>query len=731
MVEFVMSKLNRKWMACFNYSVLGAGAFAIAATALPVMAQSVESPLNKRPSKVDMSKVSGSLLNLHEKYQGYQEQKSVQKLSTVFNPPNSRMVITADTVVFDAAASGDPEVLANDLKALGALDVTVFGRMVSGRLPLSAIPALKNLPSLQLVRPSYMTKHPVSAGVTSQGDFSMQSEMARTTFEVDGTGVKVGTLSDSYNCLGGAAEGVANGELPVDVTVLQEGPCPGSDEGRAMMEIIHDVAPGAALSFRSAFIGGQAGFAQGILDLAADGATVINDDISYNAEPFYQDGVISQAIDMVAAQGVSYFTSTGNAGRKAYEAPFRPSGQTVNLGSGNGDQEAHDFDPGPGVDICQQITIPAGASVTISFQWDEPFFSVSGAPGSASDLDILLTDASCNTSAPLAIADNPNFGADPVEILSFDNPGSEATFNLVILKYSGPNPGLMKTIATSENFTYDEFDTKTGASYGHPLAVGASGVGAAFYQQTPAFGQTPPLIEESSSAGGTAILFDTAGNRLATPNVRQNPMITGPDGGNTSFFGSDFEGDGFPNFFGTSAAAPHVAGVAALMNELVPGITPAAINTALQNTAIDMNDPSTPGFDIGFDYGTGYGLVDANAALAAIAPPTVVDVTSNVKISQTGIRYDRRTGQFVQQVTVANITAGFISDPVSLVLDNLSSNVTLANLDGTNSGGAPYVTLNTGGDGLAPGESTSILLQFSNPTFQSITYKPAVFSGTL
>lgn len=495
-----------------------------------------------------------------------------------------------------------------------------------------------------------------------------------------------------------------------------------------MMEIIHDVAPGAALSFHGT--PSEAGFAQGILALAADGATVINDDISFASEPFYQDGVIAQAIDTVVAQGVSYFTATGNAGRGAYEAPFNPSGQTVNLGNGNGDQEAHDFDPGPEVDICQQVTIPAGASVTISFQWDEPFFSVSGAPGSASDLDIILTDASCDTSAPLAFAVDPNLEADPIEILSFDNPGPETTFNLVILKYSGPNPGLMKTIATSENLTYDEFDTKTGASYGHPLAVGASGVGAAFYQNTPAFGVSPPLIEESSSAGGTAILFDTAGNRLATPDVRQNPTITGPDGGNTSFFGDDFESDGFPNFFGTSAAAPHVAGVAALMNELVPGITPAAINTALQNTAIDMDDPSTPGFDTGFDFGTGFGLVQADAALGTIAP-TVVDVTSNVNITQTGIKYNRRTGQFVQQVTVTNTSGSDISDPVSFALNNLSSNATLANSGGTTSGGAPFVTLSTGADGLNPGESTSILLQFSNPTLQSITYEPAVFSGTL
>jgi subtilisin family serine protease len=150
--------------------------------------------------------------------------------------------------------------------------------------------------------------------------------------------------------------------------------------------------------------------------------------------------------------------------------------------------------------------------------------------------------------------------------------------------------------------TINEFDTKTGASWGHSAALGGLGVGAADYRQTPAFNTSPPLIEAFSSAGGSPILFDTAGNRLATPEVRQQPDITAPDGGDTTFFipGVDPDVTGFPNFFGTSAAAPHAAGVAALMKELVPALTPDATYAALKATAIDMDDPSTGGFDTGF-----------------------------------------------------------------------------------------------------------------------------------
>ena len=122
-----------------------------------------------------------------------------------------------------------------------------------------------------------------SAGaVTSQGDAAMRADVARATFGVDGTGVTVGVISDSFNCLGGAEADVASGDLPPGVVVLAESPdCSvswGSDEGRAMMQIVHDVAPGATLVFHTG-VGGQPSLAAAILALADAGADVIVDDI--------------------------------------------------------------------------------------------------------------------------------------------------------------------------------------------------------------------------------------------------------------------------------------------------------------------------------------------------------------------------------------------------------------------------------------------------------------------
>ena len=111
-------------------------------------------------------------------------------------------------------------------------------------------------------------------------------------------------------------------------------------------------------------------------------------------------------------------------------------------------------------------------------------------------------------------------------------------------------------------------------------------------------------------------MFDANGIRLPTPEIRKKPNIAAPDGTNTTFFGSsDVEPDGFPDFFGTSAAAPHAAAVAALMLQTDPSLMPNAVYAALKQTAQDMDDPYTPGFDNGFDFATGWGLIQADRAL--------------------------------------------------------------------------------------------------------------------
>jgi Subtilase family len=570
-----------------------------------------------------LAKVDHALAAVYDEQEAYLAQGG----GTAFTSSNPLLRIIDGRVVVDAVASGDVHALQADLEALGMQGAVVFGRIVSGQLPIAAIEDMAALASLQFARPAYAT---TNVGlVTSQGGQAMRADVARATFGVDGTGVTVGVLSDSFDCLGGAAADVSSDDLS-PATVIQELPdCRGgTDEGRAMLQLVHDVAPGASLAFATAFIG-QASFASNILALQAAGSHVIVDDVIYFAEPMFQDGIIAQAVDTVKRAGVPYFSSAGNANRQSYASSFRagsffadsafPSAAGAPHFFGG---TAHDFDPGPGEDVFQRITVSAGTGFTISFQWDSPFASVCpGCPGSPNDLDIYVFNDPPTT--VLAGSASTNTGGDAVEVFSiFNPPGSAVTaFNILITQFDGPNPQFIKYVRFGgASVTTNEFDTQSSTVYGHANAAGAAAVGAASYRDTPEFGVSPPLLEPFSSAGPTPILFNTAGNRLAIPRIRLKPAIVAPDGTDTTFFcprspsipsSCDVDGTGLPNFFGTSAAAPHAAAVAAVMLEALPTTTPHTIYALLELTAIDMGPPR-------FDFDNGFGLLQADRALAVL-----------------------------------------------------------------------------------------------------------------
>ncbi|MEO1674198.1 MAG: S8 family serine peptidase [Pseudomonadota bacterium] len=513
----------------------------------------------------------------------------------------------AGYVVIDAvAASGRADELLGILTTLGLTNGAAFASVVSGLLPVSALSALEDVEILISARE---TPFRANAGsVVTQADASARADEARALFGVDGTGSSIGVLSDSFDNLGGFSSDVASGDLPANITILDELPSSeeGSDEGRAILQLIHDIAPGANLLFDTAFLG-VANFAQGIIDLANAGANIIIDDVVYFSEPFYQDGPIAQAVDQVAAQGVLFFSSAGNSGTDSYEAVFRNSG-IIEGGQFGG--VAHDFDPGTGVDTRQLLSLPDGGQLSLSFQYDEPFAS-SGGLGASSDYDIYLYEAGTDNIVASSLSSN---ASDALEIISFTNEtGSTQQYEFVIVRFSGNTNNLLKYIDFSGDATFQEFTTNSPTLIGHANANGAIAVGASAFFNTPEFGLNPPRLNGFSSGGNVPILFDTAGNRLATPEDRGGPNFVAPDGGNTTFFGNDvgFDADSFPNFFGTSASAPAAAAIAALLLEQVPTATNAQVIQALSETAIDIGAP-------GVDLASGAGLIQADAAITRL-----------------------------------------------------------------------------------------------------------------
>jgi len=450
---------------------------------------------------------------------------------------------------------------------------------------------------------------PRIGSVTSQGDTTHRAYIARGTFNVDGTGIKIGVISDGVESL---ADSQATGDLgPVTVLPGQGG---FGDEGTAMLEIIHDLAPGAQLYFATAF-NSLPEFAQNIRDLRTAGCDIILDDVSYFVESPFQDGqaatvvspnnsgLATQAVNDVVASGALYFSSAANSGNLndgtsgTWEGDFADGG-TIGLVPGG---KVHDFDPT--ATVAQYDTITGDGYLT-NFHWSDPL----GASNNDYDLFILTPDG---TSVIGSSTNIQNGTQDPYEAIFFAPTG----YRVVILQKTG---AANRFLHLSTNRGQLALNTQ-GETHGHNAASGAYGVAAVCAVCVyPAAFDSSNQVETFSSDGPRRVLFNGDGSQITPGNVSstggtllQQPSITAADGTSVSGAG------GFPTlFYGTSASAPHAAAIAALIKSANPVLTPAQIKTALTSTAIDIEAP-------GSDRDSGAGIVMPFPALQSLGPPVV------------------------------------------------------------------------------------------------------------
>ena len=560
-----------------------------------------------------------------------------------YHTPVSRdgRFVTVMAIAHDAGA------LRADLRALGLTRGATAGAVVSGRLPIAALNEAARLPSLRGMVPAYAQIHVGSVG--SEADTAHHAFEGRADLNVDGSGQKVCALSDSYDrsptAATSAEDDIASGDLPgpgnpagrtTPVDVLDDSE-PGSDEGRAMLQLIHDIAPGAELGFHTAF-GGLATFVQGIRALADpdDGnCDIIVDDVRYNTEPFFQDGPITNVVDSVADEGVAYFSSAGNDGQNAYQAPFRESGKQ---GVISDSAVAHDFAPSDSaVDTLQRITVRQGGTFRIfTMQWTDPSALVDGSVGADTDLDVALVNDTLGIVAQSA-RDSDDIGLPVEGVLEYTNTGAidanedgvaDSTYHLVIERAAGPNPDIVKYIYSGFNSAVKEYDTLGPTIYGHPMAEGAMAVAAAPFFNTAAYNPNvdPAVLEPFSSKGGIKIRFDETGTPILAPEAREKPDLTGTDGIDNTFFGVDsaYDPDSYPNFFGTSAAAPNGAAIAALIREANPGFSATEVYDQLEANARDVTrrqtrDGEEANIPSGVDFWSGHGFMQATAATLPVA----------------------------------------------------------------------------------------------------------------
>ena len=419
-----------------------------------------------------------------------------------------------------------------------------------------------------------------NSGVGSGGATASQVQQAldESGLSVNGSGIKVGVLSDSFNDLGGAATDEADGALPSasNIQILKDLGSGGSDEGRAMMEIIHDIAPGASLAFYTAFNSEQ-DFANGILALANAGAKVIVDDVGYSDEPFFQNGVVAQAIQTVEAEGVTYVTAAGNDGSNGYQAAWSTTSGTFD---GHALTNAMSF----GGSLTQTITINTegtGDDVPLVLEWNQAYGAVSTA---TADLELLVF----HNGALVGTATNTNDGAatNPCDF------AASGTYQVAVVNMSAASTDtglLIKEITEGDGLPATISGSNTGTVVGHPLTPGAITAGAVSAADTLAFGFSPTSESFSSSGAGTELLFANNGTALSSPDLLNPVAVSGVDDIATSVPG------GLSDFFGTSASSASLAGVAALILSADPSLTPAQVEAIMEQTALSMGNSAVAG----------------------------------------------------------------------------------------------------------------------------------------
>jgi len=508
-----------------------------------------------------------------------------------------------------------------------------------------------------------------------------------------GAGVTVGVLSDSvtdtiqvnasatFSSTGSAPNIYISGSIPQNSGDLpssfqvvaqnnQQENGPGTDEGEAMLELIHDIAPGAALAF-GAVQATDTEFAANIeLLQSAANCKIIADDVIMFDEPFFQDGPIAQAITANRSAGVLHFTAAGNEGNTGVTGVFTP--MNPNLGTGdqphsppNG-QAFHNWGIGGSTPDFLPIFLPAGDSLTVIMEWNQPYQSFNLGPGSQAAFDVFLyASPSIASNNQALVAQLGNMGTvgspsgDPSQYFSFPNDyygvPNDTTVYLCVNHFHGVLNNEIRVVLQDtggNNGTYMSFPrggVNGATSFGHPTSFSCVGVGAMPWNSENLNGNLSP--ETWSSVGGgfgsatcpaLPFYFDGTGNLLpGAPVLRNAPDLLAPDGCTTSVFytgwgyyeplpgnpnGGQFNStaysppgpDWFPTFVGTSCAAPNAAGAAAVLLEAVPNASPDALLSAMETSANKNTVPLSP------NPVCGNGLVDVTAALQALAePPTI------------------------------------------------------------------------------------------------------------
>ena len=450
---------------------------------------------------------------------------------------------------------------------------------------------------------------------------------------VNGTGVNVGVISNGVPSL-------AAGDLPA-VTVNNVGCAAGTpqcDEGTAMLEIVHDMAPGAGLLFDAGGAGDAVAAHIGAQNwLAANGADVITEDMAFDQQPAFQYGALAANGDMIAANGVSMHSSAGNLG-SAHAARMAATGTGQGPDGATGPCAGSEPDNGVaiagGTDNTFDLSVPAGGNGSITLQWSEPrAIAPTAGQGGFTNLDLYVLDAAGTTCVAQSTTVQSQGVGDTLEVaglapgtykvvVDVENAPAGVAVPTLDLKMRGTNPIDATTRALSLNPDSNYTGQATSAAALNAQASGAlEAFSAAGPVQLLTTTQCPANDPAPCGNGQAGALNQTAGG--PTWGAADNVTVTGVGG-----FGSPFAG--------TSAAAPHAAACDALLRDELdqPAAAPATTNARLRATAQDIAPA-------GVDDVTGAGRLDClqavnDAPTAKVAAPPSTQEGTNVTLDGSG-----------------------------------------------------------------------------------------------
>ena len=417
-----------------------------------------------------------------------------------------------------------------------------------------------------------------------------------------------------------------SGDLPPNVNIIQDGAAGGDDEGRAMARehLPHRPGGGSRVRDRVRQRPGRSPITSQALANTAE-AKIIVDDVGYADDPFFQPGLITQAINTVTAQGVTYFSVGRQRGRPRLPLELPAAHRH---GHRRGHRHVHELRSHGGTTLLLPITVNVANT-----QHRLPVRPALGHPGAGRfatgrrpQVNFYVLDATGNviasgtnnnvaTQEPQQFVTVPTTGSYFVAIQVVSGSQSRARRVRPVRPAVDQRPDRLPAIRQRRRHVLSRPRSAT-----TPRPTRSAWVPCPGGRRRPTWARTRWPPSRSARPGPADPGLQCQRHALTSPLTVQNPTITAPDGGNTTFFGfvADISNTSqpavhpgqprtstppslptgnLPSFFGTSSAAPNAAAIAALMLQKVPGATPAQIKAALIASAATtpMNGIAPPG----------------------------------------------------------------------------------------------------------------------------------------